>query len=244
MMIKNLSQIFRRLGMSKYAHEVYEILQKESSIKATDIVARIGESHRPAVYKALKELKDKQLIERVPKGKRFLWKVGRSSRIRELFSEAIQEVHKVVPKDKSKKKSFISSKLQMFKGAEGIRAVFDDVISHTERGHTFYRYTSERDLDAVNAYLSKDYRARRDAKKLERMVISNPLSGKRKKPRLERFIKFIPHESGLFDQNIIELVYGSRVAFIDLNSEESFIFENAPLADFQKTIFRQLYKKL
>lgn len=84
---------------------------------------------------------------------------------------------------------------------------------------------------------------KRDAE-LERMVISNPVSGKRKNPRLERFIKFILPENDLFIQNIIELIYEDRVAFIDLNKEEGLVIENASLADFQKVIFRQLYKKL
>ncbi len=134
--------------------------------------------------------------------------------------------------------------MRVFSGPKGIRDVFDDVISHSKKRDTFYRYTSERDLDSVNSYLSKDYRKRRDAKHLERLVISNPVSAKRKSSRLERFIKYFPKEVSLFDQNIIQLIYGERVAFIDLNKEEAFVIENQALADFQKVIFKQLYKKL
>jgi len=55
---------------------------------------------------------------------------------------------------------------------------------------------------------------------------------------------FIPSEISLFDQNIIQLVYGDRVSFIDLNTERVLIIENKALADFQKVIFKQLYDKL
>ena len=87
-------------------------------------------------------------------------------------------------------------------------------------------------------------RSYRDKKKLERMVISNPVSGMRKRPRLERFVKFIPPQMNLFDQDIIQLVYGERISIIDLNKERVLIIENKALAEFQKVIFRQLYDKL
>lgn len=122
--------------------------------------------------------------------------------------------------------------------------MFDHVIDNLPKGGTFYRYTSERNLDEVNKYISRDYRLKRDKKKLERLVISNPLSGKQKKPRLERFIRYINSENVQFNQNIIQIIYGTRVAFINLNNEEAYIIEDKQLADFQTTIFKQLYFKL
>ena len=123
-------------------------------------------------------------------------------------------------------------------------SVFDDTIAHTPKGQTFYRYTSERDLSRVNRYLSPGYRGARDKKKLERLVISNARSGAQKRSRLERFIKYMPEGTLQFDQNIIQIVYGKRLAFINLNSEEAFVIEDAALADFQKVIFSQLYRRL
>jgi hypothetical protein len=43
---------------------------------------------------------------------------------------------------------------------------------------------------------------------------------------------------------VIQLVYGSRVTMIDLTKEEVMIIENKRLADFQKSIFKVLYKRL
>jgi hypothetical protein len=144
----------------------------------------------------------------------------------------------------AKKDRLLPEHVRYFKGFAGVRAVFDDVIHHTPRRGTFYRYTSERDLDAVNRYLAPSYRKERDEKKLERLVISNPVSGSQKRPRLERFVRYIPPEADLFNQDVIQLVYGSRLAFINLLKEEAFIIEDKALADFQKVIFNQLFKKL
>jgi len=165
-------------------------------------------------------------------------------RIDEEFRSVAARVTQSVERYSNKRERELPQYIRFFSGFSGIRAVFDDVISHTPRGGTFYRYTSERDLASVNRYLSPSYRALRDKRKLERLVISNPVSAKQKRPRLERFIKYIQSEADLFDQNIIQLVYGSRLAFIDLNSEEAFIIEDPSLAAFQKVIFSQLYKLL
>ena len=243
MSIKNPEEIFKRLGMSKHSFAVYEAARKTPGLSATSIVSSTG-AHRPAVYRAIRELLRAKLLVRVRKGKRFGYESLSEKRVLGLFSRDLIQAKKILPQTKEAAEESVNSSMKLFHGPEGIRAIFDDVVNHMPRGGTFFRYTSERDLDKVNSYLSPEYRVIRDKKHLERQVISNPVSGSRKRPRLERFIKYIPKEASLFDQNVIQLIYGSRIAFIDLNSEEGMIIENAALADFQKVIFRQLYKKL
>jgi len=243
MSIKKPEEIFRRLGMSKHAYSVYEAARKNPGISATGIVSATS-AHRPAAYRAIEELIQAKLLIRVRKGKRYGYESLSEKRVIELFSKEIKDAKEVLPQTNVGAKEVVNSTMKLFHGPEGIRAVFDDVVNHMPRAGTFFRYTSERDLNKVNSYLSPGYRAIRDRKRLERQVISNQVSGSRKKPRLERFIKYIPKEVGLFDQNIIQLIYGVRTAFIDLNTEECMIIENAALAEFQKVIFKQLYKKL
>ncbi len=209
---------------------------------ATNVVSSVS-AHRPAVYRSLSELQDAKLIIREKKGKRFLWNALEPKRIEEMFSKEVKEVQRSMP-ESERSAEIVNDSIRLLKGKEGIRAAFDDAIDHMEKNGTFYRFTSEKDLDTVNSYLSVNYRKRRDAKHLERRVISNPISGNKKSRRLERFIKFIPPESNLFSQNIIQLIYNDRIAFIDLNKEEVLIVENKALADFQTVIFKQLYLKL
>jgi len=239
----DIKEIFRRLGLPKHADDVYKTLEKKGPMLANDI-CKTAKLHRPAVYRALSPLLARHFAYLTEKGRRKLYRAADPRLIANAFSKTSEEVarkmaQKIVTDEKYKQKE-----IRFLDGFKGIQTTFNDVISHLKRGETFYRYTSEKDLDAVNRYLSKNYRALRDKKKLERMVISNPVSGRRKKPRLERFVKYIPEEASLFDQNIIQLVYGNRVSLIDLNTERVLIIENKALADFQKVIFRQLYDKL
>ncbi|MFA6421910.1 MAG: helix-turn-helix domain-containing protein [Candidatus Buchananbacteria bacterium] len=238
-----IKEIFKRLDLPKHADIVYQILQRQGAMSATDICKRV-DLHRPAVYRALSALIKHSFIFIEIKGQRKFYHAANPTLIAAEFSETSDNVSAAIAAKSIADDKYLQREIRFLNGFEGIRAAFDDVIKHCPHGSTFYRYTSEKDLDAVNRYLSKNYRALRDRKKLERMVISNPISGKRKKPRLERFVKFISPESYLFDQNIIQLVYGDRISFIDLNTERVLIIENKMLANFQKVIFQQLYSKL
>lgn len=234
--------IFRRLGLGKHTYAVYHALQKNGALLPAEI-AKATAIHRPAVYGALRDLLHHHFISPIVKGKRKFYHVTHPERIAQEFARTSEKVNVAVATLVSND-AYPEENIRLLKGCKGIREAFDDVVLHTPRGETFYRYTSEKDLNLVNGYLSKDYRVRRDAKKLERLVISNTQSGKQKRSRLERFIKYIPSAQHSFDQNIIQLVYGNRVTFIDLNSEKVMIIENNALAEFQKVIFRQLYRKL
>lgn len=239
----NIKLIFHRLGLSKHTPIIYETLQAEGPLLVAEI-ARLAKIHRPAVYAALHDLLQNRFVLSVTEGRRTRYQVTNSSRIAQEFSGISIEAAKAIAKILPDKEPQHHEKIHFLSGKDGIRAAFDDAVNYTPRGGTFYRYTSERNLDTVNAYLSKDYRERRDKKKLERLVISNHQSGSRKRSRLERFIKYMPPTYGTFDQNIIQLVYSDRLSFIDLNTEQCIIIENKALAEFQKTIFQQLYRRL
>ncbi len=245
-MIQNtkIQSLLRRLGLSQGDITVYLYLLSHGASSATDI-ARRADKHRPAVYAALASLMQKGLVSTSPKGARTLYMAQKPDRLRALVTDLEVDLNESL----SDLEALYGPRgntpvVRMLEGKNGISQVFSDIVDSLEKGDVFYRYTSETDLAKVNSYLPRDYRKKRDGKKLERMVISNPVSGTEKKPRLERFIKYLGQGQERFEQNIIELIYGTKVAFIDLNSETTLVIENKALADFQKTIFTTLYAKL
>lgn len=243
-MSMDFAEVFSRLGLGMHSAEVYAVLlaSKEPMLVA-HLAASVGIS-RTQAYRNIEELLEMGFIRKVPLGKRHGYYAEHPERIEKKFASALRKTEAVTERYAKARERDVPRHVRFFSGAQGIRDVFDDVMDHTPRGATFYRYTSERDLAAVNRYLSPSYRARRDKKKLERLVISNPVSGKQKRARLERFIKYIEPEAALFDQNVIQLIYGKRLAFINLSTEEAFIIEDEALASFQRVIFGQLYRKL
>ena len=93
-------------------------------------------------------------------------------------------------------------------------------------------------------YVPKNYQARRDAKRLERYVITNKSTLARKPSKLERAIRMIPHGTDLFAYDITQLIYWPKIAFVDYNTETSVIIENPIIAKFQERLFKLLYQRL
>lgn len=232
-----------QLGLSIHAADMYVFLLERGQKTASELVAGLR-LHRPQIYRALSELHESQLIVQTTSGSQKKYYAEPPKKLDRLAKDVAERISAVIPEleERSLRKNN-QPFVKILEGSKGIRAVFDDLVESCSKGEIFYRYTSELNLDKVNSFLPKDYRVRRDAKKLERFVISNKLSGSQKKQRLERTIKFIPQDDP-FNQNIIELIYANKVAFIDLNTQTSLLIENESIAAFQKVIFRNLYKRL
>jgi hypothetical protein len=228
-----LSVLCSRLGYPKGTASVIEIIERSPSTVVD--IARATHIHRPQVYRILAALTKKNIARTERTGKRdFYHLVSRTL----LYNEFVQMT------DAFSKPDTPWAHITHLTSKTAVADFFTDVLRHSRKGDTFYRYTSERDVDAVNAQLSPSYRSERDKKKLERLVISNALSAKQKKPRLERFIKFLDGDREAFDHNIIQLVYANRVSILDLSTKKGIIIENDTFAAFQKTIFKALYKRL
>jgi hypothetical protein len=196
------------------------------------------------VYQSITLLQEKGLAELTLQGKQKYYAAARPSQLHNLVTELSETVTALLPDlENMMLRKSDRPLVRILEGKKGVGQVFTDIITNCTKGETFYRYTSELDLNRVNSYLPKDYREKRDAKKLERLVISNRISGSSKKSRLERHIKYMPAGSQ-FNQNAIHLIYANKLAIIDLNTETSIIIENETIARFQKIIFLNLYKNL
>ena len=240
----DIAEVFRRLGFGKHASQVYEVALESRTPMLVAHIARKASVARAQAYRNIEELLRAGLLKKARLGKRTGYVAESPQQVERLFASVERKAEAALERRLKKQKRELPEQLRYFSGFSGIRAVFDDVIAHTPRGQTFYRYTSERSVQKTDVYLSPGYRKHRDVKKLERLVISNPGLTKQKRPRLERFIKHLTKDEGAFEQDIIQFVYGNRVAFMNIAREEAYIIEDKSLAEFQKVIFKQLYRKL
>jgi sugar-specific transcriptional regulator TrmB len=237
-------ELFEKLGLRQSERAVYLALLKGGALNMTEIADAAG-LYRPAAYSALDRLRELGLIVAAPKGKRMRYSAESPQKLKTLVTHTLQELDTALPALLALQRfSGVRPVMKYLEGKIGMKSIFADVVESLKTGEVFYRYTSEKDIDRANSYLPKNYRAMRDAKKLERFVISNAASGTRKAPRMERAIKIVSPNEDLFDSDVIEIIYGTKVAFLDLSTETGIILESAPLADFQKRIFKLLYKKL
>jgi sugar-specific transcriptional regulator TrmB len=242
--MEKINDFLSRIGVSQDAQDVYTSLFTQGASSVV-MIARATHKHRPRVYRALSELRLLGLIQSIMKGKREQYVAAPPAKLRDLCQTLLDEVDGALPVlESSYRTTGDAPTISVFEGRTGVTSVFTDLVDAQKRGDTFYRISSEQDLTRANSYLPRDYRKKRDAKGLERFVITTSAVKKQKKVRLERAIKQIPESSDRFDQNLIELIYANKVAFIDLNTETSFVIENGKLADFHKKLFRLLYQRL
>jgi hypothetical protein len=90
----------------------------------------------------------------------------------------------------------------------------------------------------------REYRALREAKELERFVITGKKSYEKKHVDLTRAIKMVPPDFDLFEHDVSQLIYGSNILLIDYASETAIRIENPTMAQFQKKLFQLLWKLL
>lgn len=238
-----LEEVFKRMGLGVSAAPAYEVLEKKGPLGITGI-AQAANLHRPAAYRGMRELENLGLVRAGHAGKRTIYSAEPRARVHEAFEKFVHAAEAGIGKGPKEIPHSALRDVRAFEGDAAVRDIFDDAIASSSRGDTFYRITSERDLEEVNKLLSPAYRANRDKKYLERLVISNRESGTKKRPRLERFIRHLGSEAEPFDQNVIRLIYADKIAYIDVSSKKGFVITNARFADFERAVFRALYKRL
>ncbi len=238
----DLKKPLKQLGLSDAESVIYLALVEHgpSTVAAIATKARL---QRPVVYKVLPLLQSRGLVTATKKGARTLFVAESPDKLEGLLHETETALFQLIPELKAKfESSDIRPAVKVLEGKQGITFIFDDIVKTLKYGAIFYRYSSAR--VSRDEYLPKNYRTLRDAKKLERFVITNRTQASLKKPRMERGMKIVPDKYGLFDQDITQVVYGDKVAMIDYASQTALLIENAAHAEFQRRLFTTLYDLL
>lgn len=242
----NTQKILEKIGLNKHESVIYLALLELGPSLITDISQKTA-IHRPLVYKALPSLLEKKLITQTERGKQTLYVAEPPNRLESIFEDVKMEFFEMLPdlEDVYVKNTQKGIKVRFLEGKTGTMRVFDDVVRSLKKDEEFYRISSNKDgTEKRDKYVPRSYRRIRDAKRLQRLVITNSQTAENKTTKLERLIKVMPNDNEPFEYNVTEIVYGDRVAFIDYSSETAMIIENKNVADFQKHIFKTLYKKI
>jgi sugar-specific transcriptional regulator TrmB len=236
--------ILMKFGLNLKESSIYLALVEHGPMLVSKIAAESG-LHRPAVYESLPALLKRGLVTVSPKGKQQLYAAEPPGKLMGLVGELTKELEDILP-DLEASYQLREKKpvVKFLEGKSAITFVLNDIVHSLKKGDSFYRLASAKDSLKNSKYLPSDYRKIRDEKKLQRVVITNENSMTGKKPRLDRMVKFVPKNYGLFDYDITEIMYGDKIAYIDYNTETVLIIENSILAEFQKKIFKLLYDKL
>lgn len=237
--------LLKGIWFNENSSKIYLSLLDYGISSLADIAKYTG-LHRIQIYRLIPQLVESWFLIEVIKGKRKLYKPAHPEKINELYKKTYENNKPIIESlwekfNKLEKKTSISFN----KGLKWIQNIYNDIINSCEKWDVFYRITSEVDVDTINNYyIPKDYKEKRDKKEIQRYIIMSDTTAKKKKPKLEREIKIIEGKKENFDDNIIFTIYADKVSFIDFNTETSIIIESKEIADFQKKVFKLLFKKL
>jgi hypothetical protein len=243
--MKKYLSLLKWIWLPEKAAMIYLSLLEKWLSSITEIQNDIN-IHRAEIYRLLPLLLEEWFIKVFLKWKRKFYLPASPKKIEEAYKD-LQEKNRWTINVLLDKYSNLDKKPNVIynEWKKWITSVFNDIIDSQNKWDVFYRVTSEIDTETINKkYLPKNYREKRDKKELERYVIMSHKASEHKKYRPERDLVIIPKKIDEFDDNVFMSIYADKVAYIDFNTESSIIIENKQIADFQKKLFRLLFKSL
>jgi sugar-specific transcriptional regulator TrmB len=234
-----------RFGLSKEASILYLALLELPPVHVAQLSKKTN-LHPTRVQKGLNELIERGCVSLLLQGKRRLYLAEHPEHLGALAEQASDELKQILP-DLSERFTRRSPKpvIRFYQGKQGLRSVYEDLLRTLKKGDVFFRYESPEDYKKQDIYLPKAYFDRICKKReVQKFVITNEATAKRKSKQLERAMRVIPASFAPFQYNLTQIIYADKVAFLDFVTETAWIIENERFALFQRQLFRILFEKL
>lgn len=233
------------LGLPKISDDIYRTLITKGDLSISEIALQI-QKYRPAVYEAVGAMLEKQVVARIKKGKRYLYRAVPPEFIQSLMTQRMQETQSLIGTyaeifQRTNKKA----KILFFDGKDGIEKLFELFLASIPKGGVMYRYESPKDWKQIRSHYPQMYfkRASRFGD-IDKYVITNEKTQLARSVAANRLSKAVPKSLGAFDYNVSELISGDKVAFIDYDNKTGIFIEDKRFAEFQKKLFQVLFEKL
>ncbi len=235
--------LYSLLGLSQEKETIYKALIKYGALGLSEISTKT-KIHRPRLYTLLPQMLAEQFVTESTVGKRKKYAAVDpqllSAKIKKTIDSSEKELEKLSREFKSGEHRPTAS---LHYGRDGYTYLFDDIATTVPKGGTYVRYSS-RKVGEGSFKISSLYKKNRVNKQIERKVITGAKKAASKSNRLDRFVKAVPPSFDLFEDNVSQMIYENKVAFVDHNTDTTFIIESEKIATFQRKLFMLLWKKL
>lgn len=216
-------------GLTQKEAEVYLALLELGSVSASGIIRRTG-LHRAVVYDLLNRLIEKGLASYVMKGKKKFFESTNPNRLMDIIKEKEDSIRTVLPQLLELSKFSEHLDVKIFKGTEGIKAVYEQMLDE-KPGIWYSMGSSGETFKLLPAYLDEFHERRiklkihakglllqtADAKKRGFLLSRKPLTEIRYLPKT--FVT--PTISNIYNNKVtFYAVTGNKVPFIILIENE------------------------
>lgn len=238
------------LGLSESSARIYLALL-ETKHQTISELSKITGLYRPSVYAAMSSLLDKGVVTKILKGKRWVYFALPTEALQNLIKDhqSKQESLLQVLSDKYEKlgnRPIIS----YFEGVSGIERAYEALLVGAKKGDIIYRYESPVDHQKNAKFYPKLYwqlatrHGTDNQSLLQKFVITNENTLKKRSPRIERYDKAIPVSYDPFNYDITQIIFKDKVVFIDYENKVATLIHSQRFAIFQRQIFKFIFQKL
>jgi len=238
------SEILTEVGLTKKEAEVYLALTELGSSSASNIIQKTG-FHRAVVYDLLERLIEKGLVGHVLKGRKKFFEATNPERLLEIIKEKENKIKTVIPRlaELSQFKEHLN--VQIYKGKEGIKNVFEDILRNKPSEWLSLGSGGET-YQLLPAFLDSFHKKRVKLKiKARGLLINNPKAKKRgekisKMPLTE--IRQLP--KSFLTPTVIN-IYGDRATLYSVTEEKIpfiILIENKHLVKSFREYFEWLWR--
>jgi HTH-type transcriptional regulator, sugar sensing transcriptional regulator len=236
-------EILKKIGLSEGEIKVYNALLEIGVTSINNIHEKVGMDRRN-IYDILNKLIEKGLVSYIEENKKRVFKISNPDKLLSYIEEKKAglneikiEVAKIMPNIKeifkSKKQELFA---EIFKGAEGLKAVWDDLLNYDA---IYWIGSGLYVPDRFPAYW-QDWNQRRIKKKVGSFHLFRNEKRNEVNKKLFTTCKFLPKE---FSGNpTVTVVYGDKVAQMLLGENINvFVIESKELAENYKKYHKYLW---
>ncbi len=243
--IMNL-EVLKKIGLSEGEIKIYSALLDIGATSINNIHERVGIDRRN-IYDILNKLIERGLVSYIEENNKKVFKISNPDKLlsyieekKSGLEEVKNEVSKIIPDMqgifKSKKQELFA---EIFKGAEGIKAVWDDLLNYDN----IYWIGSGLYVPKRFPAFWKDWNQRRIKRKVGSFHLFRHEKRKEVNKKLFPDCKFLPAE---FSGNpTVTVIYGDKVAQMLLGENINvFVIESKELAENYKKYHQFLWDKV
>ena len=235
--------LFYSLGLTSNETKVYISLIELGNSQVAQITEKSG-IHRRNVYDSISRLMEKGLVSSVTVNNNKIFSPVNPKRFLEIIDEKSYELgnlkrkfREMLPELELMTKLKDSHDVRFFKGAEGLKSVFEDILRTKE---DYMGYGPKDELTDILRHYYKHVIERRIKAKIRTRFICGEES-RDKKPNPYSQIRYIPQE---YSSKAALRIYGNKVAIMLLTKDEplAIVIKNKSIADGYRKYFEVMWK--
>ena len=237
-------ELFHSLGLTGNETKVYVSLLELGNAHVSEITENSA-IHRRNVYDSISRLMEKGLVSFVIVNNKKIFSPVNPKRFLEIIDEKEYELdnlkkkfNSIVPELELMKKFKESHDVRFFKGAEGLKSVFEDILREKQE---YVGYGPKDELSEILKHYYKHVIERRVKAKIRTRFICGEESRDNKKPNPYSQIRYIPQE---YRSRSALRVYANKVAIMLLSKNEpiAIVIKNKEIAEGYRKYFEVMWK--